>query len=239
MLVAVLAAFAVGRWRDRLRLLGFCCGLYAVGVVSLDVTLLAARPWGAPAPLSPGPGIVSGLIGLVVVVVAVFTQYRLPGGVRVVRERRRPRAYALLLLVATAGSLGLATVVFDAASRIGRELSLPLAGGLESWAVLFTLALVTLLYLASTVQRRACAVDDHPALSVAFLVPAYNEQDGIAACIEALDRAAAGYRGAAGCIWSTTLRRTRPERWPRGRSPAAARCRGRCCTVRRAASRAR
>jgi cellulose synthase/poly-beta-1,6-N-acetylglucosamine synthase-like glycosyltransferase len=194
-LVAVLAAFAVGRWRDRLRLLGFCCGLYAVGVVSLDVTLLAARPWGAPAPLSPGPGIVSGLIGLVVVVVAVFTQYRLPGGVRVVRERRRPRAYALLLLVATAGSLGLATVVFVAASRIGRELSLPLAGGLESWAVLFTLALVTLLYLASTVQRRACAVDDHPALSVAFLVPAYNEQDGIAACIEALDRAAAGYRG--------------------------------------------
>lgn len=60
--------------------------------------------------------------------------------------------------------------------------------------MLFTLGLVTLLYLVSIVQRRRTPADEK-APSVAFLIPAYNEADGIAACIEALDRAAAGYAG--------------------------------------------
>lgn len=93
-LLVVLAAFAVGRWRDRLRLLAFSWAVYAVAVIVLDLSLLAAMPLGVPAPLSPVPGIVAGLLGLVVVVLAVFTQYRLPTGVRVARRRRRPRVRA-------------------------------------------------------------------------------------------------------------------------------------------------
>jgi cellulose synthase/poly-beta-1,6-N-acetylglucosamine synthase-like glycosyltransferase len=193
-LLALLAAFAVGGWRDRVRMLGFMWVLYFGGVLALDSLLLVAAPLGAPAPLSPVPGLATGLVGLVVVVLAIFTQYRLPAGVRVARRRRRPPTDALILVAALAGGLAISSVGFAALWRLGRELALPLAGGVESRVVLFSLAVITVLYLLSVVQRRADS-DGDATLSVAFLVPAYNEAEGIADCIQALDRAAASYRG--------------------------------------------
>lgn len=191
----VLSAFAVGSWQERLRTLGFSLGLYVAALLIVDFVLVMAMSIGAPEPFSNAGGIAAGCVGLIVLVVIIFKQYQLPPGVRVATRWKRPRKYVLVLPLCSAAAVLLIIGVLEVKSRYLHFFhGIPIIGGLSSIVVLFLLAMSFLLYCIGIVQKRSKPVDG-PLLSVAFLVPAYNEAAGIEECIEALNAAAANYDG--------------------------------------------
>ena len=147
-----------------------------------------------PVAVRPVGGIVAGLTGLLVIIVTVFMRYLLPDGhpgaprvaegralfmlglPRVRRRSRSPHASA---------SPGSASEYFDG-------LHIRFIGGLDSNIVIFLLALVILLFAASATVEHGKPTHG-PRLSVAFLIPAYNEGRDLAECIQAIDAAAAGH----------------------------------------------
>jgi cellulose synthase/poly-beta-1,6-N-acetylglucosamine synthase-like glycosyltransferase len=191
----VLSAFAVGSSRERLRTLGFSLGLYAAALLVVDALLVMGMSLGGPAPFSNAGGIAAGCVGLITLVVIIFNQYQLPLGVRVATRMKRPRKYALVLPFCSAAAVILILAVLELKARyLNLFHGIPIVGGLSSVIVLFLLAMSFLLYVIGILQRRSKPLDG-PLLSVAFLVPAYNEAEGIEECIEALDGAASNYGG--------------------------------------------
>lgn len=196
LLILLLSVFAVGSWAQRLKLLLFAWTLYATTILAVDAVLVHFNDVWTPWPFAPLGGIVAGLTGLVVIIVTVFTRYRLPAGIRVLGRRRRSRIYLLVFLacvgLATATAIGFTW----ARDEYFDGLHVRFIGGLDSNVVIFLLALVTLLFAASaTLEHRKPT--HGPRLSVAFLIPAYNEGRDLGDCIRAIDAAAAGYPG--GC----------------------------------------
>ena len=194
-LILLLALFAVGSPTQRLKLFLFSSSLYVVSVLVIDVVLArAAEAWWVPAPFSPVGGIAAGVAGLLAIVISIFARYRLPGGVKV--SRRLPAPNGLVPMLAGCLVMALAvTILFSWAQRLYfADLHLRFIGGLDSELVIFLLALVCLLYLAAGLERDVKAKSGPP-LSVAFLIPAFNEAHEIAETIRAIDEAAANYEG--------------------------------------------
>jgi cellulose synthase/poly-beta-1,6-N-acetylglucosamine synthase-like glycosyltransferase len=190
----LLSAFAVGSLRARVRILLFSLAVYGTAVFALDASLGAAGPLGAPEPLSQTGGLAAALVGLVVIAVATFTQYGLPAGVDVRRTQPRSVRSVLVLITSTAiAGLLVAAALQVAVSYLG-QLATPFLSAFASMAVLFFLTVLVLLFLVSVRQRKV-RPSEGPLLSIGFLVPAYNEAEGIEECIEALDAAAASYSG--------------------------------------------
>ncbi len=194
-LILILALFAVGSPTQRLKFFLFSASLYVGSVLVIDILLArAAEAAWLPAPFSPVGGIAAGVAGLLAIVISIFARYRLPGGVKV--SRQIPASSGLILMLAACLVTALAaTMLFAWAQReYFPDLHLRFIGGLDSELVIFLLALVGLLYLAAALERDKKPTAG-PTLSVAFLIPAFNEAHEIAATIRSIDEAAANYEG--------------------------------------------
>jgi cellulose synthase/poly-beta-1,6-N-acetylglucosamine synthase-like glycosyltransferase len=195
LLLVLLGVFAVGSARDRTRAVATGLPLYLAGILVLDVTLALAHGRWESGPFTPLGGVAAGLAGFVVLACVIFACYSLPAGVRV--ERSLPAAGRIPSTLAVAVAVALAAAVLVAAVRAVSDFhpSFPLVGSLGSVFVVFALALSAALYVAGWRQRQRKPAS-WPAASVAFLVPAFNEEHEIEATVAAIDAASEGYRGA-------------------------------------------
>lgn len=192
LLIVLLSLFAVGSVVQRLKLFVFSLSLYSGSVVLLDLVLAtASAPW-VPSPFSPVGGIAAAFTGLLAIIVSVFTRYRLPKGVKVTKRLRTPRRVVLVLAICVAGALAVTIVFSYLRTRYFDEFRIRFVGGLDSEIVIFLLAVSFLLVFAAFMDRRLKPTDG-PALSVAVLIPAFNEAHCIADTIRALDTAAQSY----------------------------------------------
>jgi cellulose synthase/poly-beta-1,6-N-acetylglucosamine synthase-like glycosyltransferase len=197
-LLILFSLFAAGTWRRRLRLLATSLGLYVSVTILADVALARLSQLGGPSPFMASGNVIAGLIGILVVAVAVFANARLPRDVRVQRELPRRWTPLVLLALATAVSLVSALAVERYFGPYIHEHldNLPLLGGTGSTIVIFFIVLPVALCaigaVAGTLRRRP---HRGPALSVAFIVPARDEAGMIGDCIEAIADAAAAYPG--------------------------------------------
>ena len=196
LLILLLSAFAVGSWSGRVRLALFGSAFYLGSILLVDAVLVWFEGVFTPWPFAPVGGIVAGLVGLMVIITTVFMRYLLPDGVRVLARRRRSRIYLLVFL----GCAGLAAAAAVGFGLVRDEyfdgMHIRFIGGLDSSLVIFLLALIILLYVASaTFEHKKPAGGAR--LSVAFLIPAYNEGRSLADCIRAIDAATA--RHTEGC----------------------------------------
>jgi cellulose synthase/poly-beta-1,6-N-acetylglucosamine synthase-like glycosyltransferase len=193
-LIVLLSVFAVGSLSQRLRLLGAGLGSYAAGVLFVDAVLVKFHGSWTPWPFAPVGGIVAGFAGLLVIIVTIFTRYHLPPGIRVATRRRRSRRPLLTLLCCVGAAIGAVLVFSWAREEFFDGMHVRFIGGLDSNIVIFLLGFMCFLFLASVVDLHKKPRQGEP-LSVAFLIPAYNEADGIGRTIRAVDAAAARYRG--------------------------------------------
>lgn len=197
-LLVLFALFAAGSWRRRLRLLLMSFGLYLSVTILADVALARLSAYGGPSPFMAYGNVIAGLIGVLTVAVAVFANARLPGDVRIYRVRPlRWLPVALLCLAALASIACAYAVEHFGSSEIHDHLSnIPLLGGTGSAIVIFFIALPAMLCLLGAVaglfRRRPT---NGPCYSVAFIVPARDEEAMIGSCIDAIAAATAAYPG--------------------------------------------
>jgi cellulose synthase/poly-beta-1,6-N-acetylglucosamine synthase-like glycosyltransferase len=194
LLILLLSIFAVGSWAQRLKLLLFAWTLYAATILLVDATLVRYHDLWTPWPFAPVGGIVAGLAGLVVIIVTVFSRYLLPTGIRVLPRRRRSRLFLLVFLTCVGLAIAITVGFSWAREEYFDGLHIRFIGGLDSNLVIFLLALVILLFVASATLEHGKPTHG-PRLSVAFLIPAHNEARDLGECIRAIDAAAAGYGG--------------------------------------------
>jgi cellulose synthase/poly-beta-1,6-N-acetylglucosamine synthase-like glycosyltransferase len=193
LLILLLGLFALGPRRPNLRLIALPLGLYVIGVLGLDL-VLAASGGLLPSPFSTGGGIAAAIVGLVAILIAIFAGYNLPAGVKVIRRSRPSRRESAPLALCVALALAVVAALSLGRTRYLDGLDVRFLGGLDSELVLFLLALWIALFVVGVRERRR-KPKSGPLLSVAFLVPAYNEGHEIAHTIEALDATAARYGG--------------------------------------------
>jgi cellulose synthase/poly-beta-1,6-N-acetylglucosamine synthase-like glycosyltransferase len=197
-LLVLFALFAAGTFRRRLRLLVMSLALYVSLTIIVDVVLARLTRVGGPSPFMAYGNVIAGLVGILVVAVAVFANARLPRDVRI--ERELPHRWLPLLLLCLAGglSIGVAWAVEHFfRGYIHEHLdNFPLLGGTGSAVVIFFITLPVALCavgaVAGVFRRRP---RQGPNLSVCFIVPARDEESLIAGCIEAVADAAALYDG--------------------------------------------
>jgi cellulose synthase/poly-beta-1,6-N-acetylglucosamine synthase-like glycosyltransferase len=197
-LLILFALFAAGSWRRRLRLLAMSLGLYVSLTILVDVALARLSAVGGPSPFMAYGNVIAGLVGILVVAIAVFANARLPDDVRIERELPLRWLPLALLTLAAAASVAVAVAVEGlAGSYIHAHLdNLPLLGGSGSAIVIFFITLPVVLCLLGAVvgcfrrrpKRGEC-------LSVAFIVPARDEEGLIGTTIHAIADAAAAYPG--------------------------------------------
>jgi cellulose synthase/poly-beta-1,6-N-acetylglucosamine synthase-like glycosyltransferase len=193
-LIVLLSAFTFGSIAQRLRLLCFSLSLYVVSVLVLDIVLARETTSLAPVPFSPVGGIAAGFAGLLAIVISIFARYQLPEGVRISRRLDGSRRIAFLLTGCLALALALATAFAYMRRAYFDDLHIRFIGGLDSELVIFLVGLVCLLFAATVLDRNA-KPKNGPKLSVAFLIPAFNEAHGITETIRTIDDAAAQYMG--------------------------------------------
>jgi hypothetical protein len=193
-LLACLALFAVGPATGRLGLLAFSWALYGAVVGALDALVVRLGPSFWPSPLGTVGGVTAASAGVLVVVVTTFTHRRLPAGVNVPTRRLPSRANFVILPVCAGIALSVVGAMDYARSRLSGRWTLRLTGWTGSEVVLFVTTTACLLLVVSRLERRS-KPSRGPSMSVAFLVPAYNEAHAIDECIRGLEAAAARYRG--------------------------------------------
>jgi cellulose synthase/poly-beta-1,6-N-acetylglucosamine synthase-like glycosyltransferase len=197
-LLILFAIFAAGSRTRRLRLLMMSLVLYVSLTIIVDVILARLTRVGGPSPFMAYGNVIAGLVGVLVVAIAVFSNARLPDDVRIERELPRRWLPVGLLFLASAASIAVAWAVehFFRGYIHDHLDNFPLLGGTGSAVVIFFItlpvALCALGALAGAVRRRP---KGGPNLSVCFIVPARNEEGLIGSCIEAVADAAALYDG--------------------------------------------
>ncbi|MFQ6028736.1 MAG: glycosyltransferase [Dehalococcoidia bacterium] len=190
-------AFANGTWQQRLRLLLLMGPSVLVIILQSDALLLLfgeARGFG---PFSLVGHIVSGYVGLLMVMVSVMVSVRLPAGIKTETIIRRPRYYMLVILGSIALTVALILWIVESGSQYIELLrDFAVLGGIGPGVVLFYPIIVTLLAIIGTFIRiRKFRYRRSTDYSVGIIIPAYNEAEGIAECIHSLDDAAANYTG--------------------------------------------
>lgn len=195
-LMAALGLFAPGSLRRRLSLTISLLGMYLGGVFLADLLLGNWALAGGPSPFSGAGAVAISLVAAVVIIVGVFTRYQLPSGVQVAARIVRSRAILIFGGLTLAVTLALAVTLSRVVGRHLRAMAeIPLLGGLGSEVVLVTVVLTIALFAYAAAQRRRIKPSEGPLLSVAFVVPAHNEEGAIESCIASLDDAAGAYSG--------------------------------------------
>ncbi|MEX1073170.1 MAG: glycosyltransferase [Chloroflexota bacterium] len=133
--------------------------------------------------------------GMAVLSLAIVTTHRLPESVRVPTVVRRSPRYAITLLVSALLSGGASIFVVTALTELlGWLRDFAVLGGILPGIVLFRLVLnIQWFLLARLDLRRRRVPEGNP--SVAFLVPAFNEEENISLCVHRLDQAAGQHPG--------------------------------------------
>jgi cellulose synthase/poly-beta-1,6-N-acetylglucosamine synthase-like glycosyltransferase len=202
-LLVLFALFAAGSWRRRLRLLAMSLGCYVLLTIFADVILARASEYGGPSPFMAYGNVIAGLIGVLVVAVAVFANARLPDDVRIHRTVPRRWLPLLLLSLSTLASIAFALTVehFAGAEIHQRFANIPLLGGSGSVIVMFFIALpVMLCLLGAFAELFRSHPDDGEWYRVAFIVPARDEEGMIGPCIDSIAAAIDAYPGSAEAI---------------------------------------
>jgi GT2 family glycosyltransferase len=194
LLLVLVAGFSPGSHAARIRLAAWSLSAYGLAVLALDTVLAAAPGSFLPPPLTPGPGVVSAVTGVLVVVVSIFTHRRLPSGVRITTRRRGAGTSVPLLVAGMGGAVAVALVWRTVRLALLGPVHVPFNGWIAHDLVVGVAALVCILWALSALEERQLPTRG-PELSVAFLAPAYNEAHGIGACIRSLDAAAAHHPG--------------------------------------------
>lgn len=186
------ALFAAGPPLRRLKLLATLTLLFGAVTFALDL-LFSALLGPLPPPLvAVFANVAVGFGALVLFAWVLLRQGTLPDDEWVGAVLKRSRRYALRL--AFAAVLG-GAVAAGSSRYLGGALEglrgVGLLGGLGPGVVLFFPLFIAILATIETLSLRARG--EGARFSVAFLVPALNEADNIAACIRSLDRAAQHY----------------------------------------------
>ena len=204
--LVLFAAFAAGSVRARLRLATIALAIYIPLMVAIDLVFARWSQHGGIAPFSARGNLCDGLAGIVAACFAIFLSAKLPANFRVAQVVKRPKYFVVVLVSATAASIGSIIVIFDFGGREQRWLaSFPLLGGLASVFVCFFVLLPVYLclvgYVIERVRRQSAREQPSTAMSegnedqepfdmtFGFLVPAHNEESGIADCLRAIDAA--------------------------------------------------
>ncbi|MGH8975749.1 MAG: hypothetical protein ACRD0C_21395, partial [Acidimicrobiia bacterium] len=188
LLLVLVAGFSPGSTAARARLAAWSLAAYGLVVLALDTALAAAPGSYLPAPLAAGPGIVTALLGVLVVVVSIFTHRRLPSGVRVSTRRASAGTSVPILLAGVGGAVAVALLWRAVRLAVLGPVHVPFNGWISHDLAVGVAALVCILRGLSALEERQLPTRG-PDLSVAFLVPAHNEAHAIGACIRSLDDA--------------------------------------------------
>lgn len=197
-LLVLFSLFAAGSMKRRLRLLVMSLGLYVVLIMMVDIVLARLSKYGAPSPFTAYGNVIAGIIGMLVVTVSVFSNARLPEDVRVHRAVPRRWLPVFMLCAATLLSVGSAVAIehFLGGQIQQRFSHVPLLGGSGSVVVMFFITVPIALCLIGAINGLFHhRPTEGPWYSVAFIVPARDEELMIGSCIRALANAAAAYPG--------------------------------------------
>lgn len=207
--IILFAAFSTGSVVARARLAGRALLAYLPLMILLDVLLARLARYGGPGPFSTRGNILNGVLGIIAIALAVFSDVRLPPKVDVPRALKRPRYYAAVLVACVAAAVVTIWALFHYESRSLHWLShIPLLGGVLSVVVLFFALFPAYLCLCGYVIERArrnslaeLETAPDPAgrtetpLTFGFIVPAHNEEGRVGHCIRAMDNAAGEWPG--------------------------------------------
>jgi cellulose synthase/poly-beta-1,6-N-acetylglucosamine synthase-like glycosyltransferase len=190
--------FANCSWSLRANLLFLTGTPTLLGIFLTDLALTMASDRWAVGPFSLVGHILSGYIGLLAIALTIMISVKLPGGIKVPTVVRRPRRYTIVALVSLSVAIALVGyVLYFARAPLDFLRSTALAGGIGPGLLIFyPIISVLLATLGALSVRRAKAsqgLDSNP--SVGIVVPAYNEEPGIAQCIQSIDEAASNYPG--------------------------------------------
>ena len=185
-------------WPLRLNLLLLMGGATLLGILLPDLVLLLVGDYWGVGPFSLAGHLASGYGGLVAIALIIMISVKLPQGIRVATVIRRPHRYTVVILA----SLIVATaVVFYilhfARAPLNSLRSVALLGGIGPGLLIFYPIIATLLATLGilSVRRAKASQGPEPNPSVGIVVPAYNEESGIAQCIRSIDQAAGNYPG--------------------------------------------
>jgi cellulose synthase/poly-beta-1,6-N-acetylglucosamine synthase-like glycosyltransferase len=155
-IIILFAAFSTGSVAARVRLAGRALLLYLPLMILLDILLARLARYGGPGPFSTRGNILNGVLGIIAIALAVFSDVRLPPKVDVPRVLKRPRYYAVVLVACLAAAVVTIWALFHYESRSLHWLShIPLLGGLLSVVVLFFALFPAYLCLCGYVIERA------------------------------------------------------------------------------------
>ena len=184
--------FASGSLWQRLKLAGTLLSSYIFAMLFLDTLLLSLTLLVSPRLIAVIANVSIGFAALIILAAVLLLQGHFPLDERVKTRLARPRRYVLLLALAGATSALIATLVSRFMGGALEALrSVGLLGGLGPGIILFFPLCFAFLALYEIMTLRRSTGDIR--YSIAFLVPAFNEEDDIEACIQSLDRAAQRY----------------------------------------------
>lgn len=186
------SVFAAGSWLRRLKL---CVTLTVFFVLLMVVSDLLFANLASLLPLSFVTTVANLLMGFGALGAFAFVMLRqgtLPEDEQVKGERRRSRRYPVRFAFAAVVSGVVAALVSNYLQvPLDALRNVALLGGLGPGVILFFPVFITILCVMELVSLRAKTGDIR--FTVAFLVPALNEAENIAACIRSLDVAAQRY----------------------------------------------
>jgi cellulose synthase/poly-beta-1,6-N-acetylglucosamine synthase-like glycosyltransferase len=209
--VILFAAFSAGSVPARAKLAGRALFIYLPLMVLLDILLARLARYGGPGPFSTRGNILDGVVGIIAIALAVFSDVVLPPKAIVQAVLKRPRYYAVVFFGCIAAAVVTIWALFHYESRSLHWLShIPLLGGLLSVVVLFFALFPAYLCLTGYAIERARRhnleeLETAPGpggiaatpLTFGFLVPAHNEEGRIGHCVRAIDAAAGEWPGGA------------------------------------------
>jgi Glycosyltransferase like family 2 len=154
--ILLFAGFSAGSVPARIRLAVRALAIYLPLMVLVDVGMARLTRFGGPSPFSTRGNIVDGVVGIIAVALAVFSDARLPPRVIVKAILRRPRYYILLMLICIVAAVVSIWALFHYESTRMHAIShIPLLGGVLSVVVLFFALFPTYLCLCGYVIERA------------------------------------------------------------------------------------
>jgi GT2 family glycosyltransferase len=137
----------------------------------------------------------TGYTGMALLSLAILTTHALPEAVVVPTAIQRSPRYGVRLLITVLIAGGASILAIRAATDLlGWLRDFALLGGILPGIVLFRFLLNVQWYALARIDlRRVGAASGQ--VSVAFIVPAYNEEDNVAACVKRIDQAATQHAG--------------------------------------------
>lgn len=204
---AVLAIFVMASWFERIKLFVLSVGSSLAIMVLTDAFFLWIHfEFNGASPFSLLGNIVNAFAQLFMLTIVWLSSHHLPRTIDVPSERDRPLRYSVVLVLAlacaiTAAVLGITLGIEYVDWLRDHSVLGGLGPGLLLFAPAFQITLFVFAMLGRLLTKRqrrrrllAVLTQEHQP-SMAFLVPAHNEEETIADCLNSIGRAALNYSG--------------------------------------------